>query len=85
MITEILLKIPLFFINLVLGLIPASTGLPEGVENAVTTGIGYLEAVSWFFPVETLFQVVLLIIAIDAGILLWHFINWIIKKIPGMQ
>jgi len=85
MITDTILRIPLFFIRLVLGLIPASDGLPQGVADAISTAVGYIKGVSFIFPIATLFQILLLIFAIEAGLLLWKFINWLIKKIPGMQ
>jgi len=85
MITDVILQIPLFFLNLMLGLIPDSSGLPSGVSSAITTAIGYIKGVSFIFPIETLFQIILLIFSIEAGLLLWKFINWIIKKIPGVS
>jgi len=85
MITDIILRIPLFFLNLILALIPTSDGLPTPVSDAITTAMTYAKGVSFFFPIETLMQIVLLIFSIEAGLLLWKFINWIIKKIPGMS
>jgi len=85
MITSALLQIPLFFIELVLGLIPTSDGLPSGVSAAISTAVTYAKGVSFIFPIETLFQVLLLVFSVEAGLLAWKFINWLIKKIPGMQ
>jgi len=82
MITDTILRIPLFFLNLILGLIPTSDGLPSGVSDAISTAMAYAKGVSFFFPIETLMQIVLLIFTVEAGILLWKFVNWIIKKIP---
>lgn len=85
MITSALLQIPLFFIELVLNLIPTSDGLPAGIASAISTAVSYAKGVSFLFPIETLFQVLLIVFSIEAGLLLWKFINWLIKKIPGMQ
>jgi len=85
MIIDVILQIPLFFLKMVLALIPSSGGLPAGVGSAISTAVGYIRGVSFIFPIETLFTILLLILGIEAGLLVWKFINWLIKKVPGMS
>lgn len=85
MITDLILQIPLFFAQGFIAILPNSSGLPTAIETSITTFVNYAKAVSWVFPIETLFQALLVILAVDAGVLAWQGLNWIIKKIPGMS
>jgi len=59
--------------------------LPTAISTAVSYFVGIANAYSYIIPVDTLLQAVGVILVFDTAMLLWHFINWIIKKIPGMQ
>jgi len=85
MITDLILSIPAWLLNSALSVIPNSAGLPDSMGTMLTALVGYIKAVSWLFPIETLFQITLLTLALEGGILLWHFVNWLLKKIPGVQ
>lgn len=60
--------------------------LPEGVHDALETAFGYLEAgagiVANYVNLPFLVAVFGIIIAVDVGIHLYHFVMWILRKIP---
>jgi len=84
MITTLLLFVFNAFVGFLLGLLPTGT-LPTVITTAFAYFVGVMNAFSYVIPVATLFQAFALVIAVDLAILLWHFINWVIRKIPGMQ
>jgi len=84
MITTFLLTIFNTFVGFLLGLLP-SGNLPEVIISAFAYFVGVMNSFSYVIPVATLFQAFALVVAVDLAIMLWHFINWIIRKIPGMQ
>jgi len=84
MITTFLLQILSSFLNFIVGLLPTGN-LPTAISSSITSIWGYVNAFSYVVAVQTLIQVVVLVIAFDIGMLLWHLIQWIIRKVPGMQ
>jgi len=85
MITDFVLSIPLFFVRAFVSFIPASDGLPAGVSSAISSAVSYMNGLSYFFPIDTFLTVTVLILSVEAGILLWNSINWILRKIPGVN
>jgi len=85
MITDFILGIPLWIINGALSILPNSTGLPTEVTSAITSAISYVNGVSYFFPIGTLMTTSILMFAVHKAELIWHGINWLIKKIPGVS
>jgi len=85
MITTTILAIPLFIIQGILFLIPNSTGLPQPVLDAITTAWNFVNGLSYIFPVSDMLILVVLTFAIEAGILSWRFVNWILHKFPGVS
>jgi len=84
MITTFILTIFSSFVGFLLSLLPTGS-LPVAISTAFNYFVGILSAFTYVFPVVTLFQAFALVIAVDLAILVWHFINWVIRKIPGMQ
>jgi len=84
MITTFILTIFSSFLNFLVGFLPTGS-IPQGFTDAVSYFFGALNAFSYIFPVSTLFTCLLLYLAFDLAVLLWHLFNWVIKKIPGMQ
>jgi len=72
------------FVGLLLGLLPTGH-LPADVATAITYFWYVVNSFSYVFPVGALLSALLVILAFDLAMLLWKMINWIIKKIPGMQ
>ena len=71
-------------IALLLGFLPTGF-LPSGVAQGINYFWGVVNTFSYIIPLDTMLQALLLVFAFDFAILLWHFINWVIRKIPGMQ
>jgi len=84
MITTFLLTVLLSFLSLLVGFLPTGS-LPAAVATSVTSLWGYVNAFSYVLALDTLLQVLVLVVAFDITMLLWHIIQWIIRKIPGMQ
>jgi len=72
------------FIGALLFILPAGN-LPVEITSAFAYFVGVMNSFSYVIPVATLFQAFALVVAVDLAILVWHFINWVIRKIPGMQ
>jgi hypothetical protein len=84
MITTFFLQIFLSFLNLLVNLLPAGH-LPSPILSAFTYFMGVLNAYSFVVPVDTLLQAAGVILVFDGTMLVWYFVNWIIRKVPGMQ
>lgn len=60
--------------------------LPENVTGYIDTLFGYLETgasiLSNYTPLSYLLTLFGLILAVDAGILIYKFVMWILRKIP---
>jgi len=84
MIATFFLTILNSFLNLLLGFLPTGT-LPTEVSGAITNIWGLINAFSYLIALDTFITVLLLVLAFDAVVLLWHVIQWVIRKIPGMQ
>jgi len=84
MITTFFLYIFNAFVNFLVSFLP-NGNLPTEVTSAFAYFVGVMNSFSYVIPVATLFQAFALVVAVDLAIMLWHFINWIIRKIPGMQ
>jgi len=59
--------------------------LPTQMTTAFVNMFGLLNTFNYVIPIVTIVEVVVLTLAIDGAIMLWHFINWAIRKVPGMQ
>lgn len=84
MISTFLLNMASGFLGLLAGLLPTGS-LPAGVSTSITNIWGMVNAFSYLIALDTMLQVLLLVIGFDLVLLLWSFINWVIRKIPGMQ
>lgn len=84
MIISFFLSILFLLVNGVVSLLPVGE-LPVAFGTSVASIWGYVNVFSYVIAVSTLIQVVVLYIGFDLVVLLWHVVNWIIRKIPGMQ
>lgn len=67
-----------------LALLPVGT-LPASVSTSITSIWGMVNAFSWLIALDTLIQVLVLVIAFDLIVFLWHILQWVIRKVPGMS
>jgi hypothetical protein len=84
MIVAFFLSLFFGFINLLLGVLPTGH-LPVQMTAAFAYFFGAANLFSYIVPVATLMQALVVVLVFDGAIMLWHFVNWIIRKIPGMQ
>jgi hypothetical protein len=59
--------------------------LPDGISNAIETINGYLGGLNVVLPIDTLLQVLFAILAVEVLILAFKGLNWLIRKIPGVN
>lgn len=84
MIIEMLLNVIKNLLNVLLFFeIPP---LPEDVTGYIDTLFGYLETgasiLSNYTPLSYLLVLFGIILAVDAAIIVYHFVMWILRKIP---
>jgi len=84
MIVTFILQIFISFVNLIIGILP-SGHLPTEVLTAFAYFVGLLNSFSFIVPVDTLIQAALVVLVFDGAMGGWYFLNWVIRKIPGMQ
>lgn len=82
MITETLLTISNFVISIIINLFPAGTGFPSSVHTAASylgQNVGFLNPI---IPLETLQQILLLIIGIEILIFTFKTVKWAVSFLP---
>jgi len=84
MITTFFLTIFYAFVGGLLALLPTGH-LPAIMQTSFEYFLGIANLFSYIVPIDTLLQAVLVVLVFDGAIVLWHMINWVIRKIPGMQ
>lgn len=61
-------------------------GLPEGVRDVITGALDFISVgialAANYFDIGYLVTLFGLILAVDAGMLVYKFVMWVIKKIP---
>lgn len=82
-ITQALLLILFLFIDGLISLLPNFDGLPENVASAFDNVSTLLNQANYYFPVDTAFTIITLIVTFEAGIFLYKMINWVINKLRG--
>jgi len=87
MITNIILFVILSVVYLILSplLLLDDATLPAGLTTALQTASTYLANVDIIFPVSTMLTILGLFLAIEAVILIYHIILFVIRKIPGIN
>jgi hypothetical protein len=84
MITTFILTLFNSFLSFLLQFLPTGT-LPSGLVSAIGYFWSAINSFSYIFPVGTLLLALLFLVAFDFAIVFWHFIQWVIRKIPGMN
>lgn len=65
-------------------ILPTAT-LSEEVAGVMSVVSSYLTSLNFLIPVGTIGSIFVLILALEAGIMTLKIINWIIRKIPGIN
>jgi len=84
MIVTFFLSILYFLVNSLLGFLPTGH-LPSSFTSAFAYFVGLVNAYSYVIPIGTLLSAGLVVLTFDGALMLWYLINWIIRKIPGMN
>lgn len=69
--------------SLLAAVLPASSGLPSFITNAISTLLGYMYAFSYIIPVNTLISAIIIAISFEAGILTFRAFRFIINLLRG--
>jgi len=72
----------LFFLA-VLALLPNASALPSGVTEAITLIYGYMQLFNFFFPIDTLFTVLLVAIVFQGAIYAWYVARWVLALVSS--
>jgi len=87
MITDFILQALLWLINLIiypLRLLP-DVSLPSEFTHSIQVAANYLTIFNNFLPMTTIFIVLSLTLAFEAGLLTYKIIMWVVKKIPTID
>lgn len=87
MITSGILLIIYYFIQAVeypLKALP-DVSLPAGITNAIANAGAYLSSFDLIFPVGTFLTIFGVMLTIEAAIVIYKIVMWIIKKIPTIS
>lgn len=63
----------------------ADASLPAEIDNAISQATNYLSMANAILPVSTLITILGLILLIEAGIMTYKIIMWVIRKIPTIS
>lgn len=84
MILTFLFSIFTAFLGFIISFLPAGN-LPTAITTSFSYLLSIVNAFSFIIPVDTLLQAAAVILVFDGAMVLWYFVNWVIRKIPGMQ
>jgi len=84
MILTLILNFFYLLVSGLLNLLPAGH-LPTVITSSFANIFSIANEFNYVIPIATLMEALGIVVAVDGAILLWHFVNWIIRKIPGMQ
>jgi len=82
MITASLLSIVNYFLSLIINVFPLGTGFPQIVHTASSQIGGYVGILDPIFPIDTLYQIIILLIGIEIAILGFKSLKWLMSHIP---
>jgi len=84
MITTFLLIIVNTFVGFLLSILPIGN-IPSGILTSLSYIVGVMNTFNWFFPLDTLFTVLLITLTYELAVLTYHFVMWVLRKIPIMN
>jgi len=84
MITSAFLIILASLLTFLVGFLPVGT-LPASVSASLVSVWGMVNAFSYLIALDTFITILVLVVAFDLIVFLWHLIQWVIRKVPGMS
>jgi len=82
MISTFFIAIGGFVFTALATVLPASEGLPSGIQSALELVASSLNAIGYILPISALFTALGIIVSYEAAIWIYHGILWVWKKIP---
>ena len=82
MITESIIAIIAFTLSVLINAVQL-VDLPSSVNDAFQTVSIYFQKANAIFPIDTIFTIIGLVLAIESGILAIKLINWALNKFRG--
>jgi len=82
MITTAFLAILNTFLELLVAVFPQGTGFPNVVHESATLVGGYVRTLDPILPVDTLYQILVLVVTVEIAILGFKSFKWLISHIP---
>jgi hypothetical protein len=59
--------------------------LPAGITTAIDEASGSLAGINSIVPIDVLLDVLWAVVALEVGVLAFKGLNWVIRKIPGVN
>jgi len=82
MIASAFLSIFNYFFELIVSIFPQGSGFPQQVHTASQQLGAYVNIFDPIFPIDTLYQVIVLLIAIELSIFGFKSFKWLLSHIP---
>jgi len=67
----------------VLNALPLAGALSPSISSSIILIVGYMKAWNFLFPITELLQCVLLVVAFELAIWVWHALKWVLHLIRG--
>jgi len=83
MITDLLLNMLYVLLSGIASILPVSATISPNVASSFSTMAVYWNRADVFVPMDIRFVIIVLILAIETGILGYKLINWAINKLRG--
>lgn len=71
-----------YILQLIISVLPTSSGFPPEVASAFTTMGGYVQMLDTLLPIQTLATVLAIIISVDVAIFGFKTFKWLLAHIP---
>jgi len=84
MITTFFILIVNTFFGVLLSLLPVGS-IPSGILSSLNYVVGVMNTFNWFFPLDTLFAVLLITLSYELAVVTYHFVIWLLRKIPFLN
>lgn len=82
MITTAFISILNFFLGTIVYVFPVGSGFPQIVHDSASLVGGYVGILDPIFPIDTLYQIILLLIGIEVAIFSFKTLKWLLSHIP---
>jgi len=82
MIIDAIINIITSLVGVLIGILPDSTGLPDGAQTAFTAMLGFMYTFDFILPISTLLTILGIAMAFHASMFAFRGITWLLQKFP---